>query len=558
MDMFSGLWGDDGGGGSGSGGGGGGGGGGGTPTTVVPKRRTLLARTEIDEDTYVAVDFLLTPTAGNTIVFEGYLNATATNPRAVAVLPVDTFLKLANLAAAPTNSAGLLAVYWRETDDTGVTNNTDEFYIGRGADDAVYLRDRNSDVFVEVYEEYLDVTGGTGSRGPAGPPGGGGAPGWIEPKDEYVADDLGKFLLEHGVLKHIVLEAHAGHSRVVEFQTLANAVSALDADGVQVSTGGAGNFLGFFANVSAIPALSISDEVWAAFTAAGDFEIQDPTGFYSSEHWNSYNPFRGSGDRPWATITLADATTQDHVPFTDPDTGIVSDWRIVNTTDHAERFTTAVGEAFFIQDEQQIRMVTAYTPHEAGEVQYVSEPYYSPGVLKPVGVFFGVGQTEEWPSDFPNEQMGSALRRMAFAADGPHDGWDGGLDGRYDDIFVAAADVDADIDTGLPAAATDNVVFNLPVGRYTIEVWWTNNNLSGDQTVGLVLAEVTSGADDVQLGLGVGFSNDIDVGDTETIFAGIYLKRTVVLAGDEQLYIGVVGLLIDADTRHYMQITKVQ
>ena len=219
----------------------------------------------------------------------------------------------------------------------------------------------------------------TGSKGAKGDAGSGVAPGWIEPKDEYVADDLGKFLIEHGVIKKVVLEAHAGHSRVVEFQTLANSAYAVDADDNRVVTGVAGEFLGFFANVSAIPALSIDDGSWAAFTGAGDFEIQDPTAFYASEHWNSYNPFRGSGNRPWSTITLADATTQDHVAFTDPDTGLISDWRIVNITEHAERFTTAVGEAFFIQDEQKIKMVIAYTPHEAGEVQYVSEPYVAPG-----------------------------------------------------------------------------------------------------------------------------------------------------------------------------------
>ena len=126
---------------------------------------------------------------------------------------------------------------------------------------------------------------------------------WIEPKDEYDVNDLHKFLIENGILKHIVLEAHAGHSRVVEFQTLANAVSALDAAGNNVTTGGAGDFLGFFPNISGIPTGSIADEKWAALIGAGDFEIQDPTGFYSSEHWNSYNPFRGAGDRPWSTIT---------------------------------------------------------------------------------------------------------------------------------------------------------------------------------------------------------------------------------------------------------------
>ena len=138
---------------TGSGGGGGGG-------TVEPKRRELLARTEIDEDTYVSVDFSQTPSEGSTIVFEGYLNATATNPRGVVVLPADTFLKLAHLAAVPTNSADGIALYFRETDDTGTTNNTDELYIWRGAGDAVYLRDRNSDVFIEVYEQYLEVTAG--------------------------------------------------------------------------------------------------------------------------------------------------------------------------------------------------------------------------------------------------------------------------------------------------------------------------------------------------------------------------------------------------------------
>ena len=500
----------------GSGGGGGGGGGGGT-TTVTPKRRTLLARSEVEEDNYEAFEFLLTPTAGSRIVFEGYVNATATNPRATAMMTADSFLKLENLAAAPTNSADLVALYWREVDDTGVTNNTDELYIGRGvADAAVYLRDRNSDVFIEVYEDYLDVVSSPGGGGGGGMSTGGTAPGWIEPKDEYVADDLGKFLLEHGVLKHIVLEAHAGHSRVVEFQTLANAVSALDADGNHVSTGGAGDFLGFFPNVSGIPALSVADEKWAAIIGGGDFEIQDPTGFYSSEHWNSYNPFRGSGDRPWATITLADATTQDHVAFTDPDTSVVSDWRIVHTTGHAERFTTAVGEAFFIQDEQLIKMVTAYTPHEAGEVQYVSEPYYAPGTRKPVGIWYGIGQTEEWPRNFPNTQTGSLLRRLAFAADGPHDGWDGGLDGVYDDIFVAAADVDANIDAGAPAAATDNVVLTLPVGRYTVEVWFSIANTGGDQEAGLALARVTTGPDDHVLGFGIGFAADEETAGVET------------------------------------------
>ena len=137
--------------------------------------------------------------------------------------------------------------------------------------------------------------------------GGGGDSGYIAPKDEYDADDLGKRVWENGIDKVIELVTQTGHSRVVAFQELANAASALDADGNNVTTGIAGEFLGIFANLSAVPTLSVVDGSWAGFVGSGDFEIQDPTAFYSSEHWNSYNPFRGSGTRPWATITLADA-----------------------------------------------------------------------------------------------------------------------------------------------------------------------------------------------------------------------------------------------------------
>ena len=83
--------------------------------------------------------------------------------------------------------------------------------------------------------------------------------GYIAPKDEYVADDLGKRVWENGIEKVIQLVTQVGHSREVEFQDLANAVSALDADGNNVTTGGAGEFLGFFQNLSGIPGLSIVD-----------------------------------------------------------------------------------------------------------------------------------------------------------------------------------------------------------------------------------------------------------------------------------------------------------
>ena len=142
----------------------------------------------------------------------------------------------------------------------------------------------------------MSVGGGGGGGGGDGD--GGGNSGYIDTKDEYDADDLGKRVWEHGIDKVIELVTQVGHSRVVAFQDLANASSALDADGNNVTTGVAGEFLGIFANLSAVPALSVVDGSWAGFVGSGDFEIQDPTAFYSSEHWNSYNPFPGYGHAP--------------------------------------------------------------------------------------------------------------------------------------------------------------------------------------------------------------------------------------------------------------------
>ena len=79
---------------------------------------------------------------------------------------------------------------------------------------------------VTIFEIPAEVTSGGG---------GGSVSGWINPKATYGADDVGKHLIEGGIEKVIVLEAHAGHSRVVTMQKLANGSSALDAaDGDEI------------------------------------------------------------------------------------------------------------------------------------------------------------------------------------------------------------------------------------------------------------------------------------------------------------------------------------
>ena len=374
-----------------SGGGGGGGGGGGPSAIVLGEPEELWAGdiAAATADTYVFVTDddsarVILPADDDiafVIIDHGSEDAGEPPVGTTHWVPISQFNALTAAAAVSATNQVTTSDFFRGS-ATGSFTRRDFSWGLTAARELVFTSDSSAESItggsVSIVRK-LSVGGGGGGGGGDGD--GGGNSGYIDTKDEYDADDLGKRVWEHGIDKVIELVTQVGHSRVVAFQDLANASSALDADGNNVTTGVAGEFLGIFANLSAVPALSVVDGSWAGFVGSGDFEIQDPTAFYSSEHWNSYNPFRGTGTRPWATITLADgSTTLDHQPFTDPDTGVVSDWRIVNSSGHAERFTTAVGEAFFVQNERLIRMVTEYTAHADDEVRYRAVPYRPPGI----------------------------------------------------------------------------------------------------------------------------------------------------------------------------------
>ena len=216
----------------------------------------------------------------------------------------------------------------------------------------------------------VDVSGG----------GGGSAAGWIAPKDEYTVDDLHKFLIENGVIKEVVLHTlHAGHSRDVTMQTLADADSALDADGDEITTGDLGLFRGFFVRPGRLPTSQRTpDGSWFAATRDGAFEIQDEAGTHTSENWAAYNPFEAGA--PWASVTDENGDTIAHASFDFGD-GTTDYWRVDHTTAEAERSVTAVGEAFFITDEKKILMCVAYTAHADEEVEYAAVPYVGPGTV---------------------------------------------------------------------------------------------------------------------------------------------------------------------------------
>ena len=380
--------------------------------------------------------------------------------------------------------------------------------------------------------------------------GGAGPEGFISPKNSYGAADVGKFLAENTLIKEVERTYHAGHGKLVGGTTTPGTWIELGS-GTPPSAdegGGAGaHFRGWHHRTRQVTGEVTGDFV--AIIATGDFEIftdgTDPA--LGSRGWRGYNPFEAGSY--WATIT--DSAGAD---FVVDGRGFTQ----VETLEEAFNQAENIGDAFTVRQTRQIVVNETVTHAEAEDTKYKAEVYYPPGTREPVGVFFGIGQTEEWPSDYPNDQDGAASRRMAFAADGPHIAWKGG-NSFYDDIFVAAADVSSDIDIGSPAGATDNIVFTLPAGRYKIEVWWASSNTTADANLQLGLFEITSGVDDSVIGFAT--SNGAYTGSMliEQIPAGLYVSRTILLEGDEQIYVAAAGVInTTTNTRHYMQISRIE
>ena len=221
-------------------------------------------------------------------------------------------------------------------------------------------------------------------------------PGWRGPAtavDPYTADDVDKHLIENGVEKIVTVDFHAGHTRVVEMQVLADIGTALAADGSAHTTGDLGNFRGFYRQIGDILSADRTDGAWYCARGIGDFEIQDPDGTFTNERWVNYNPFEVG--EPWATVPDADGNDVAHVKHG------FDDWRIADSFYDAESRVTAIGEAFVVLATNEVLMCVGYTAHADESAVYRAVLYIPPGSIKSIVRFWGKDQTESWPMLLP-------------------------------------------------------------------------------------------------------------------------------------------------------------
>ena len=146
--------------------------------------------------------------------------------------------------------------------------------------------------------------------------------------------------------------------------------------------------------------------------------------------------------------------------------------------------------------------VTAFTPPTAGQTVHSTKRIVGPYHSNPTAYWWLAGQDERLPvgalqAAFPYQQNFAARLRLAVKGAAPDEALYGAA---FDGMFLEAADVTGLTTTGAPAAATDYVVFQPPVGVYEIiaHVEWLTADASYVDTTAVVLFEVDeTGADDV-------------------------------------------------------------
>ena len=191
------------------------------------------------------------------------------------------------------------------------------------------------------------------------------------------------------------------------------------------------NRLTYSWHLSILDQVIFSGYVWATV----DFDnLGTNAGLQNDKHWLGH---RGSANLAARAIQGYSSSTR---------------YYFLNTTtdkiEYLSAFTAAIGQH------------SDFATRALGVVK----PYYG----NPVAYYYGVGQTERNPSDFPNTDAGQFIRRIRFAdaTSGPQEHYRGGS--AFGNIFIPMADVSTQIDGG--ANLDDFTAFALPAGEYTIEL----------------------------------------------------------------------------------------
>ena len=206
----------------------------------------------------------------------------------------------------------------------------------------------------------------------------------------------------------------------------------------------------------------------------------------------------------------------------------------------------------------KLKILLSYIAPTAGAAVYYANPQFSGN---PREYWYGVGQTVRRPTTWPNTDDGGVasgtptlldIRRLRFAADGPHEEYHGG--GSLIE-FIPSADVSSDIDAG--TNLNDLTVFKVTSpGRYKVTIY-SGNDDSAEGDIACILRQVTSGIDDYEVIAAPGYRLS-SAGTPTLLVEAKAVEDDLLFDGTEQLYLGWTHLQSDSvNTRHWLRIERV-
>ena len=353
----------------------------------------------------------------------------------------------------------------------------------------------------------------------------------INPKDAYGAADYKKFYFANALLWRVDRVHHEGHSAEAPFIVLNSS-----------------DFRGFHANSDQVAAPSDGD--FFANYFFGDFEIYRTSnigGHQGLTGWYNFDPTEAG--EVWDEVNNAGET-------------LLLSWApgsLIHNIADLPRLASAAGQVFMDRTNNRIIAVASYTPASAEYNRYYGAIYIPPGRVTvaagarpPVAYFYGVGQDEREPDDYPidPQDIGAAgTLRLQFAANGPHEEFFGGA-AAIGNPFVPVADIISTIDVILNRPLLTEMVLQLPAGTYDFD-FIGGIRVTSDSAATMRLHKVTSGLDDRVMSRGTAFQTQ-DVGH----YTDVILKaRDIVLDGAEQVYFRGTGFSNEL-WRFFLRIAK--
>ena len=375
------------------------------------------------------------------------------------------------------------------------------------------------------------VTEITGNTASASGGGGGGGGSYLNPVSladalEPAADTLRTLENINGTLYQHWVKHHEGHSKQIGGADIPGDWQELDHD----------RFRGFHRRATAITPAA---EEFYANSTYGDFEIyheNGTSGWLGLTGWFGYNPF--AENEPWHSRLISGVET------------VLTFRGLSHNRRESFNIATAVADAFVDVGNHQVYFAASYTASLDGYDDYIRRVYRSQAFFaNPRSYWWGKGQTVRFPDNWPNTDNGATIRRLAWAASGPHESYDEGVG----DFLVDSGDVSSDIDAGGPAV-TDEMVFQPPSGIWIVRL--SASTSITDTSSQMSIRQIVSGADDVLLAQDYSLRAISDFGTRGSRTIGIELTDWET-DGTEQVYASADGLGDGTNTRAYIQFEKV-